>query len=314
MEIRRFLPKEDNVLNAAKVGYSSFTQQGDFRMDVTRRRSYRGPLKLAVFDWAGTTVDYGCMAPAAVFVEGFRRQGVTISPAEARGPMGMEKRAHIETLAAMPRIAEAWLQRHGKPVQASDVDAMYKEFVPLLLAVLDQHAGVIPGVKEAVDALRAMDIKIAASTGYFVEAMEVVANAAARQGYRPAFTISANQVAAGRPAPWMIYRAMEALDVYPPQAVVVVGDTVPDVAAGLNAGVWTVGVAQTGNEVGLSEAEFAALAVADQEAKRRQARATLAAAGAHFVIDGAWELPAVVAEINTLLHQGEQPCGSRSVP
>ena len=184
---------------------------------------------------------------------------------------------------------------------------MYDDFVPLLLAVLEQHAGVIPGVLGAVDALRAMDIKIAASTGYFVEAMEIVGKAAARQGYRPEFTISANQVPAGRPAPWMIYRAMEALAVYPPQATVAVGDTVPDVEAGLNAGVWTVGVAQTGNEVGLSEAEFAALSVADQEAKRHKARATLAAAGAHFVVDGVWDLPAVIAEINTRLHQGEQP-------
>jgi phosphonoacetaldehyde hydrolase len=276
-------------------------------MNTTNRRGYRGPLKLAVFDWAGTTVDYGCMAPAAVFVEGFRRQGVTVSMEEARGPMGMEKRAHIETLGAMPRIAEAWLQRHGKPMQPCDVDAMYNDFVPLLLDVLDQHAGVIPGVLEAVDALRAMDMKIAASTGYFVEAMEIVGRAAARQGYRPEFTISANQVAVGRPAPWMIYRAMEAMGVFPPQAVVAVGDTVPDVEAGLNAGVWTVGVAQTGNEVGLSEAEFAALSAAEQDAKQRKARATLTAAGAHFVVDGVWALPAIVAEINTRLHQGEQP-------
>ena len=276
-------------------------------MDFVNRRDGRGALKLAVFDWAGTTVDYGCMAPAAVFVEGFRRQGVTIRLEEARGPMGMEKRAHIEALGALPRIAEAWQQRHGKPMQAADVTAMYEEFVPLLLAVLDQHATLIPGVKEAMGALQAMGVRIAASTGYFVEAMEVVRQAAARQGYAPEFTVSANQVPAGRPAPWMIFRAMEALGVYPPQAVVAVGDKVQDVQAGLNAGVWTVAVTQTGNEVGLSEAEFAALPVAEQEARRRKAQATLAAAGAHYVIDGVWELPAVVAKINARLEQGEGP-------
>jgi phosphonoacetaldehyde hydrolase len=82
---------------------------------------------------------------------------------------------------------------------------------------------------------------------------------------------------------------------------------VPDVEAGLNAEVWTVAVSQTGNEVGLSEAEFAALPVAEQEAKRRKARATLAAAGAHYVIDGVWELPTVVEEVNARLQRGEQP-------
>ena len=276
-------------------------------MTFAYRRSYQGPVKLAVFDWAGTTVDYGCMAPAAVFAEGFRRQGVEISMAEARGPMGMEKRAHIATLGAQPRIAGAWQQQHGNPMRPADIDAMYADFVPLLLAVLDQHAALIPGVLEAVAALQGMDIRIAASTGYFVEAMEVVRQAAARQGYAPEFTISANQVPAGRPAPWMIYRAMEQLGIYPPQAVVAVGDTVPDVEAGLNAGVWVVGVAQTGNEVGLSETEFGALPAAEQEAMRRKARATLAAAGAHAVIDGVWELPAVVETINARLLAGMQP-------
>jgi phosphonoacetaldehyde hydrolase len=100
---------------------------------------------------------------------------------------------------------------------------------------------------------------------------------------------------------------MEQLGVYPPQAVVAVGDTVPDVEAGLNAGVWAVAVAQTGNEVGLSEVEFAGLPVVEQEAKRQKARATLAAAGAHYVIDGVWKLPATVRAINERLERGEKP-------
>lgn len=192
-------------------------------------------------------------------------------------------------------------------MQRADVDAMYDDFVPLLLAVLGQHSTLIPGVKEAMGKLQQLGVRIAASTGYFVEAMEVMRGAAAAQGYAPEFTISANQVPAGRPAPWMIYRAMEALGVYPPQAVVAIGDTVPDVEAGLNAGVWMVAVAQTGNEVGLTEAEFAALSADDQETKREKARATLAAAGAHYVIDGVWALPATLEAINARLALGEQP-------
>ena len=45
-----------------------------------------------IFDWAGTVVDFGSRAPAGAFVEVFRRHGVAISIAEARGPMGSEKR------------------------------------------------------------------------------------------------------------------------------------------------------------------------------------------------------------------------------
>lgn len=267
----------------------------------------RGPIRLAVLDWAGTTVDFGCVAPAAVFVEGFRRQGVTISMDEARGPMGMEKRAHIETLGAAPRIAQAWQAVHGRPMQPADVDAMYRDFVPLLLAVLDRSSDLIPGVNAAMAELQQMGVRVAASTGYFPEAMEVVRAAAATQGYAPEFTISANQVPAGRPAPWMIYRAMEALGIYPPHQVVAVGDTVPDIQAGRNAGVWTVGFAQTGNEVGLSLAEFNGLSVSDQQARVAQARATLRNAGAHIVVDGIWELPQAIAALNDRLCQGEKP-------
>lgn len=276
-------------------------------MSFIYRRAYRGPLQLAVFDWAGTTVDYGCIAPAAVFVEGFRRQGVTVTMPQARGPMGMEKRAHIETLAALPDVAGQWQTVHGRAITAADIDALYDDFVPALLAVLDHYSDLIPGTREAMGKLQGLGVRIAASTGYFVEAMQVVARAAAAQGYAPAFTVSANQVAAGRPAPWMIYRAMEHLGVYPPAAVVAVGDTVPDVEAGLNAGVWTIGLAQTGNEVGLTAAEFAALSPAAQAAKRSRAHARLAAAGAHLVCDGIWDVPAAVAEINARLARGEQP-------
>jgi phosphonoacetaldehyde hydrolase len=271
------------------------------------RRSYRGPLALAIFDWAGTTVDFGCMAPAAVFVEGFRRQGVDITMTEARAPMGMEKRAHIAAIGAMPVVAERWQQAHGRTMNDEDIDAMYEAFVPLLLNVLDDHAVLIPGLLETAAALRKRSIRIAGTTGYFEAAMDVVLAAAARQGYAPDFSICATQVPAGRPAPWMIYRAMETLSVYPSEAVVKIGDTVPDIEAGLNAGVWTVGVTQSGNAVGLSQADFAALSPDEQGARTAAARQMLEHAGAHFVIDGVWDLPSLIDQINAKLQTGERP-------
>ncbi len=48
-------------------------------MTFTYARRYRGPLKAVILDWAGTTLHYGCYAPAVVFTEVFKRQGVEIS-------------------------------------------------------------------------------------------------------------------------------------------------------------------------------------------------------------------------------------------
>ena len=67
-------------------------------MDYIFQRSYRGSLKAIIFDWAGTTVDYGSQAPAMVFVEVFEREGFSISLAEARVPMGMDKKDHIRAI------------------------------------------------------------------------------------------------------------------------------------------------------------------------------------------------------------------------
>ena len=71
-------------------------------------------VKAVIFDWAGTVVDFGSLAPMGAFVETFGEFGVTISRShEARGPMGMAKRPHIAALMALPRVASAWADRHG---------------------------------------------------------------------------------------------------------------------------------------------------------------------------------------------------------
>lgn len=268
-------------------------------MTFVYRRHYCGPIRLVIHDWAGTVVDFGCMAPAAVFVEGFRRCGVTITMDEARAPMGMEKRAHIRTIAEMPDVVARWEAVHGRPMDDRDVDQIYADFVPLLLDVLDSHSALIPGAREAMQALRERGIRIGGTTGYFDEAMERVLAAAARQEYAPDVSVCATQVSAGRPAPWMIYRVMNELECYPPEAVVKVGDTRPDIEAGLNAGVWTIGIAASGNQVGLTEQELAELAPAERVSRIVRARNDLYTAGAHLVIDTIADLPAAIDQIET---------------
>lgn len=67
-----------------------------------------------IFDWAGTTVDYGCFAPVQVFTEVFKNAGVEPTMEEVREPMGMLKWAHIRTMLEMPRIKEAWKELYGR--------------------------------------------------------------------------------------------------------------------------------------------------------------------------------------------------------
>src|SRR6187431_2008097 len=113
---------------------------------VARRINMSGQLEhltAVVFDWAGTTVDHGSLAPAIVFQEVFRRHGVNITLAHAREPMGMAKREHIAAIAAMPEIASAWQRAKRSSFQVSDIDALYEEFLPLQQQVLADHSQVI---------------------------------------------------------------------------------------------------------------------------------------------------------------------------
>ena len=143
-------------------------------MELQYQRTYRGAVKMVVLDWAGTTMDYGCYAPAVVFIEVFKRHGVEISMEQARLPMGLHKREHIKAISQQPAVAEKWQQVHGKPVEVKDIDAMFALFQPLQMQCLADYADLIPGTLETVAALRQQGILIGSTTGYFTEAMELL--------------------------------------------------------------------------------------------------------------------------------------------
>lgn len=257
------------------------------------------PLKAVLLDWAGTTVDYGSRAPTEVFLEIFRRHDITITVAEAREPMGRAKRDHIGTIVSMPRVTQLWQQRHGRAATDADIDAMYRDFLPLQKETLARMgADVIPGVVEAIAELRKMGLKIGSSTGYTRALMDVVAPRAARGGYAPDVILCADDVPAGRPAPWLNFLACQRLNVYPPASVVVVDDTRVGIEAGLHAGMLTVAITQTGNSMGLSETEVAQLSTTDRQQRLDQIADEFRQIGAHFVLPSVAELPQLIRELS----------------
>lgn len=276
-------------------------------MTFAYARRYRGPLRAVVLDWAGTVVDFGCLAPAGAFIEAFRRHGVDITLDQARGPMGTPKRDHIKAVAAMAPVAAAWAARHGAAVTEADIDAIYATFMPLQVAVVENYAGLIPGALEAVAALRARGLKIGSTTGYPRPVMEVVLAAAARQGYVPDACVCAGETPSGRPGPAMALKCLIDLDVHPVEACVKIGDTVVDVEEGLNAGMWTIALADCGNEVGLPFEQWSALSPAAQAKRRAPAADKLARAGAHYVVGALSEVQPVLDDIERRLAAGEKP-------
>ncbi len=276
-------------------------------MSFSYRRTYRGPIEAVLLDWAGTTMDFGCMAPAVVFVEVFERNKVPITIDEARAPMGAHKKVHIQRISQLDSVHRRWQEVHGRPPGEADVDAMFAEFVPLQLACLSEYSKLIPGTLEVVAELRRRGAKIGSTTGYLTEMMKINREDAKRQGYEPDSTVCASDVPAGRPYPYMCLQNAISLKVTTVQSCVKVDDTVPGVEEGLNAGMWTVGLAVSGNEVGLPLQAWQALPEDQKALKRSRAYGRMQQCGAHYVIDTSADLMPCIDDIQARIRRGETP-------
>ena len=252
-------------------------------------------IEAVIFDWAGTTVDYGCFAPVKAFMEAFAHHGVPVTMEETRKPMGMLKRDHIRTMLHMERIAAEWKRVHGHEATEEAVDAVYAQFEPKLFSILDQYAAPKPFAVETAAKLREMGVKIGSTTGYTDAMMNIVAPKAAQQGYAPDFWISPDGVGGrGRPYPYMIFANMQALGLTAVGNVVKVGDTISDIKEGVNAGVWTAGVIEGSSELGLSQQGYEAMSPQERETACQKVEERFRRAGAHFVVRDLSQLPDLV--------------------
>jgi len=260
-----------------------------------------------VFDWAGTTVDHGSLAPIRALVQAFDSLGLDVPVAAARDGMGLAKRDHIAHLLASGPAREAFVESFGRAPNDADVDRVYGAFLPVQTAVIREGGALISGVLDCVAELRTRGLRIGSTTGYTRPLLDALLETAARAGYVPDAAICPDDVGAGRPSPLMLYANAVQLRRSPLSSFVKVGDTPADIEEGRAAGTWSVGVAATGNEVGLDAAQLDALSAEERDRVVGEARDRLCDAGADFVIDDLRGLPKVLDEINERLAAGERP-------
>ena len=244
-----------------------------------------------IFDWAGTTVDYGCFAPVQAFVEVFRHFGIEPTMEEVRKPMGMLKRDHIRTMLSMERIAGLWKEKYKADWMEEDVEKLYGLFEEKLFSILDRFADVKPYVLETVEELRKRDIRIGSTTGYTDSMMNIVVPKAKEHGYAPDTWVSPDAVdGTGRPYPYMIFENMKRLHILSVDRVMKVGDTISDIKEGKNAGVYTVAVVEGSSEMGLTQAEYEALSGEEKNRRCEAVKEKFLQAGADAVIRNMGEL------------------------
>lgn len=238
-----------------------------------------------IFDWAGTTVDYGCFAPVQAFIEVFKEYGIEPTMEETRKPMGMLKWDHIKTMLQMERIGAEFERIHGRAFTDSDVDEMYEKFETSLMKILDRFAEPKDHVVETVAKLREMGVKIGSTTGYTDRMMEIVTREAKKAGYEPDCWFSPDSTGSvGRPYPYMVFRNMEALKVSAVRKVMKVGDTISDIKEGKNAGAFTVGIVEGSSEMGLTKEEYQALSETEKQERIETVTRNYLGAGADCVV------------------------------
>nr|WP_279089704.1 phosphonoacetaldehyde hydrolase [Comamonas thiooxydans] len=266
------------------------------------------PLQAVIFDWAGTLVDFGSLAPTQIFVEAFASFGISITLVQARGPMGLSKWDHIHQLLQDESIAAQWQTVFGRTPTNEDVDAIYARFMPLQIAKVGEFSAPIAGAVQTLQWLRAHGLKVGSCSGYPREVLNQLLPQAEGAGLKPDYVAAGDELeAGGRPGPFMALANVLALGIGDVRACVKVDDTVPGIEEGLRAGMWTVGLSLSGNEVGYSVEEFARAPEQEVEARVAVAEAKLKKAGAHYVVRSVADLPAVLAQIAAEMRAGKMP-------
>lgn len=238
-----------------------------------------------IFDWAGTTVDYGCMTPVKAFDEAFEYFGIKPTLEEIRKPMGMLKIDHVRTMLKMQRISNLWQAKYQRPWNETDVKNIYELSEKKIFEVLDKYTNIKPHVLEVMIEIRKKGLKVGSTTGYTSEMMEIVTNRAKQQGYTPDFWVTPDKVnSKGRPYPYMIFRNMEALELNDVRKVLKVGDTISDIQEGLNAGVDTVGIIEGSSLMGFTQEEYEALSMDERDKVDLKVVSEYQDAGAKYII------------------------------
>jgi phosphonatase-like hydrolase len=186
-------------------------------------------LDLVVFDIAGTIIeDTGQVINA--FTAAFRKHAIRVTDAEIRTLHGASKR----------EVFKHYIERQfgpEDPENTARIDRAYGDFRDILETTYGtEGVQAIAGVESTFGWLRDHGIKIALNTGFYRKVTEIILRSVGWHEGVVDVVICGDEVPRGRPAPFMIFRAMEATGVTDVRRVMVVGDTPLDLLAGTNAG------------------------------------------------------------------------------
>lgn len=265
-------------------------------------------IKAVVFDWAGTTIDYGSRAPIIGFQAAFERFGVHLDEATIRQDVGLDKKAHVKKMLQDPDVWAKYVKQAPASTLEQAVASVYAAFQETIQAALTQTADLKPGVAAFLNYLDEKRILVATTSGYNQAMIQTLLPLVKKQGFQPTVNVTSELTSGvGRPAGDMLSYALKQLGVDDPASVMKIGDTVNDIKEANNAGAIAVGVVVGSNLIGMSETEFVCLD------KLEQAR-LIADASGKFYEAGADHVVASMADVMPLIEHLNQEAARKQAP
>mgnify|MGYP002045864694 FL=1 len=268
-------------------------------VEIFFRGNQMSKINAVVFDWAGTLIDQGSIAPVVVFKHVFSSENIEVTLDECRAPMGIAKKQHIAEMLFSQRIKAKFSEVVSREPDSGDVERMYETFLRINEDVVLEYVVPIPGAVECFSYLRQQNIKIGGTTGYGMKLMSQVLPKAAKLGLEPDTIVCGDELSEARPSPLMMYQNFINLNVYPPETVIKVDDTVPGIQEGVAAGTLTVGLTLSGNAAGLTKDEFDNLSEASLADIHKQLSKPFFDAGADYVLRSISELPSLIDNLQS---------------
>jgi phosphonoacetaldehyde hydrolase len=251
-----------------------------------------------IFDWTGTILDFGAMAPIRAYMKSFKACGVPVTEDEVREFMGLPRYDHIRSMLKTKRIYREWERVCGAPWNQGDVEKIYLSLDKNFEESLKETAQIKPGILYAARQLQEAGIKIGSTSEYNNKMLRLLQPIAEQQGFKADCCLTPDAaMGKGRPYPYMIFLNMMKLGLSDVHQIIKVGDTVEDIKEGKAAGVWTVGIIDGSAVMGLDEARYEALSKSELSKYRQRALEVYAKVGADFAIRNVTELVDVIRKI-----------------
>ena len=214
--------------------------------------------------------------------------------------MGKCKRDHLRQI--LFKNGATFYSLHNRSPTESDIDALFRTYVPMQFNTIKQNCNILPQTHETVERLRKSH-KIGATSSFPTYISSAINYELFDRGINLDSIVASDEVFNTRPYPSMVYKNMDILSVKTPRDIVKISNTVEGILEGLNAGCWTIGVSKYSSLLGIhSLCEEASM---DEDKMRERitfASNKLKRTGAHAVVENLNDIDNIIDTFNTKLN------------